>query len=819
VSAVRMRARADLKSRPASVVVLTVLFGLAGAVAMTALAGARRTDSAYARYREAAKEPEAFVPSCNAGFPFAKTDLPALGRLPEVASWGTVVAVLADVYDTHGVLQFWKGKPALDAQIYSPLNDASAPDATPPLLEGRTPEAPNEVVVGWGETEGPRPGVGDVVVARMLDRKAVLAAGPPTSSTFPDRLFLPEVRLKVVGVVLAPGELDGNGNSLWTTTGFAHAYRDRAISCDMGLYQLRHGLGDTAAFGSGVQKTDPNAFILDMSDEAAFVERSTHLPAIVMRLFGWLVVVAFLMVFGQALVRRTLLGSTDDPILRALGMTRGQVVRTSILPGAIIGVGGAVIALVAAVAASALLPFGVARRAEPDPGIALDPLVLVLGTLGIVLVALVCVAVPAWSMSGARGGALGAVEFAGSGRRSRLASWLVRLGLPPTAVAGSRLALEAGHGRTATPVRSAVVALALAVGAMTGALGFAASMDHLAATPRLWGVNFDIGSGHPFLGDTFQRKAIPAFRDEPGLEAVSAGNFQLTITATGPGGSAQVWVWGLESLKGPLVHPTMLEGRWPEGLDEIALGRQSLADLGIGIGDTVHGKLGGVEADLTVVGVPVFPDFGFGPGLGKGAGMTMDGLRAFYPGSSDATLNLALARYAPGVDRSEVVARLNRTLDPLDAGVSAGDPLPISNALQNTQRARRLPLLLSVFFAAAAFATLVHVLVTSIRRRRRDLAILQTLGFRRRQILATVIWQATVIAGLGVAFGVPLGALLGRFAWALFADRLGVVSAPVVAWPAALLAVPVTIGVAALVALGPGLVARRTKPAVVLRAE
>jgi putative ABC transport system permease protein len=197
----------------------------------------------------------------------------------------------------------------------------------------------------------------------------------------------------------------------------------------------------------------------------------------------------------------------------------------------------------------------------------------------------------------------------------------------------------------------------------------------------------------------------------------------------------------------------------------------------------------------------------------------MDGLRAFYPGSSDATLNLALARYAPGVDRSEVIARLNRTLDPLDAGISPGDPLTTSDALKNTQRARQLPLLLSAFFAAAAFATLVHVLVTSIRRRRRDLAILQTLGFRRRQILATVIWQATIIAALGVAFGVPLGALLGRFAWAVFADRLGVVSVPVVSWPAVLLAVPVTIAVAVLVALGPGLVARRTKPAVVLRAE
>jgi len=106
-------------------------------------------------------------------------------------SWGTVAAVSANVYDTDGVLQFWRGEPALDAQVGAPLSDATLPDTRSPLIEGRYPEGPNEVVVGWGETEGPRPGVGDVVVARMLDREAVLAEGPPAGSTFPDRSFVP----------------------------------------------------------------------------------------------------------------------------------------------------------------------------------------------------------------------------------------------------------------------------------------------------------------------------------------------------------------------------------------------------------------------------------------------------------------------------------------------------------------------------------------------------------------------------------------------------------------------------------------------------
>jgi putative ABC transport system permease protein len=110
------------------------------------------------------------------------------------------------------------------------------------------------------------------------------------------------------------------------------------------------------------------------------------------------------------------------------------------------------------------------------------------------------------------------------------------------------------------------------------------------------------------------------------------------------------------------------------------------------------------------------------------------------------------------------------------------------------------------------------VLLTSVRRRRRDLAILQTLGFRRGQVAATVAWQALTLAGIALLIGVPLGILIGRLGWAAFAYRLGVVSEPVIS-PLSLVVVPVTVVVALLVSLGPGLVARRVRPATVLKAE
>src|SRR5207237_10595708 len=71
-------------------------------------------------------------------------------------------------------------------------------------------------------------------------------------------------------------------------------------------------------------------------------------------------------------------------------------------------------------------------------------------------------------------------------------------------------------------------------------------------------------------------------------------------------------------------------------------------------------------------------------------------------------------------------------------------------------------------------------MVTSVRRRRRDLAILKTIGFVRRQVSATVAWQATAIVTVSLVIGLPLGVAAGRWAWSGFANALGVVPESVV---------------------------------------
>ena len=69
-----------------------------------------------------------------------------------------------------------------------------------------------------------------------------------------------------------------------------------------------------------------------------------------------------------------------------------------------------------------------------------------------------------------------------------------------------------------------------------------------------------------------------------------------------------------------------------------------------------------------------------------------------------------------------------------------------------------------------------------------------------------------------LAIGLPLGIGAGRWAWNLFAARIGVVPEPVVP-SVLLLVIPATLALANLIALAPGRAAARIRPAVVLRAE
>jgi ABC-type antimicrobial peptide transport system permease subunit len=130
-----------------------------------------------------------------------------------------------------------------------------------------------------------------------------------------------------------------------------------------------------------------------------------------------------------------------------------------------------------------------------------------------------------------------------------------------------------------------------------------------------------------------------------------------------------------------------------------------------------------------------------------------------------------------------------------------------------------LPYVLAGLLVALAAGAVALVLLASVRSHRRDLAVLKTIGFVRRQLTATITWQATALAVLALAIGIPCGIALGRWAWRLVADNVGSTSAAIVPTAAILLAVPATLLAANLLAAAAASTARRVRPREALRAE
>ena len=94
-------------------------------------------------------------------------------------------------------------------------------------------------------------------------------------------------------------------------------------------------------------------------------------------------------------------------------------------------------------------------------------------------------------------------------RGSVVVNSAARYGLPAPAVAGLRFSLEAGHGRSAVPVRSVLVGAVLAVTVVVATVTFASGLNTLVSHPSLYGWNWNFAID-PDGGDN-----VPAFGRPP----------------------------------------------------------------------------------------------------------------------------------------------------------------------------------------------------------------------------------------------------------------------------------------------------------------
>ena len=509
-------------------------------------------------------------------------------------------------------------------------------------------------------------------------------------------------------------------------------------------------------------------------------------------------------VVAIAIVLNRELASTqlDQPALLALGTTRVQRTGMSGARVFVIAIGGALLAVGGAIAASPLLPFGVARRADPDPGLHADWPVLALGALGVVAAVLAIAVVAALRSTRI---ARRDERVGRSTLRARVAGALTGTGLSPAATMGFRMATEPGSGDHAVPLRSAAFGVAFGVFGLSALMVFTSSLGHLSSRPRLYGWTFDFKAETTDIQNC--NGTDQGVSRLPGVAALAVACYENMQFAGRP-----TIGWGLVPVKGTL-GPAIVAGREPRIPNEVALGAATMRALHRKVGDTVQtaGPKGQPVVER-IVGQAVFPQLADAQPVADGAWFTSAGWYA-AGATNDQFSRFLVGTYAPNADRDAIA----RQIAAKKGTNLVGSPI-VPTEIDRLRKINWFPTATAALLALLALVAVAHAVATSTRRRRRDLAVLKTIGFERPQVRHTVEWQATALAIGGLIVGIPLGVLVGDAIWRAIAHSLGV--RVTLAMPLGLvLLVPAVIVAVNVIAFFPAQAAARRRPAVALRAE
>ena len=552
-------------------------------------------------------------------------------------------------------------------------------------------------------------------------------------------------------------------------------------------------------------------------DQRERVERSIRPAVTALRSFALAAALATVVVATLGALRIARRDQAHVGIWRSLGMTRQPRLLAVGLP-----LGGAVVvgtaaAVVVGLAVSGLSPVGSVGALEPATriGLAGDVLAVVLGVSGTLLLAGVALAAAAVVRARPRPAA------------SRLSLWsrATQL-LEPFRGLGVRAATN-GAGASAVVLGSIV-----AVGVVLAGLVFSSSLSGLVGKPERYGWPYDAAVMVGFGYGGAVPEAIGPSLDRPEVVRWGlAGLGSVTIDGeTIPGVAAR-------ERFGSMPLP-VIDGRLPAAADEIAVGAQTAAELGIDIGDEVAIANSFGERDATVTGTVVLPPVGpfesDRAATGTGALLSEPFFRALVaaseeanglqPGSFDATGlgSFVAIDLVDGVDPAEFLASIDEELLTWDRNgfVSPTYPDPVRPAaIADIAGMRRLPLALGAFFAATMAGGFAISIAVATRARRRELAILGALGCSPRQLAASVRWHALTVAGIALLVGTPIGIAGGRTLYRAFAVDLGVVPhiAISVTWTVAVVAAVLAVGL--LASAGPARAAARPASPALLRAE
>ena len=802
----RVRLRRHWKSWLALAALVALVSGFVMAAAVTA----RRTAAALPDFT-ARHGYDALV--------YSNHPLPELTRFPQVSRVTTV----------HAPFSFAGRCVSCRTQI-DPAATFSVIEVPPvslsrvvKLLSGRMPDQsnPDEVLASYSLASDNGVHIGSVIRV-LTPTPAQVKLAQKVGASKVNIAAVSRRSLRVVGLVVAENEFPagtGSRYDLFTTKAYAAAVNPRTQVYPFYYVQLRRGAADLPAFESQLRPLGSGADALDV--DAATVQRAIRPQVVGWWVLAGLVALAGLAVIGQAAARQFVTDQDDHQALSAVGLRVPQFVAVGLARAAIIGAAGAAGAVALATLLSPLTPVGEARLAASSAGtVVFDPLVTVIGALATVATV---VALSAWpAVRDARLLRRAPPRRAVPAALVRAVAWI---GAPPSALIGIRYALERGRGRQPVPVGTALLGMVLAVAALCATAVFGASLTRLISSPALYGVPFQAeftneGAG---IGSAITGPVLASLRRDREIARIT-----VAATADIDVNGHQVRLLAATAIRGPALI-SVVDGGPPEGDHEIMLGAATMRSVGAQPGGLVRVIVtdpGGArhKAQFRVVGRGAFPpSFGTG-GLGSGAAITLSALTNTQcpPGPGRpacqrhvqrGTIYSVLARAAPGPAAAAALAR-HVSKYPQFAGQEQ-EPIELVNFGQSVN----FPLLFGGMLALFGAATMLHLLLVSVSRRRTEAGLLKVLGFVRYQVAAVVSWQATAVTLVGIVAGVPLGIAAGKVLWRVFATNFGVVPLTVVdVLLVALLAVGVLVA-ANVLAFFPALLAARSRPAQLLRAE
>jgi hypothetical protein len=795
---------------------LALLIGLIGGLALGALAGARRTQSSFPAYLGSTNPSDLTVLTALAGSGKAPGYDPALvakiARLPHVEHVESYAGTNAGLLAPDGtVANNGVGAPgSIDGEYFH--QDRVT------IVEGRMPD-PRRADEALVDAKGTPPQIHVGTVAPI----GFFTNAQESMPDFGRGRVKPRVRIdiKIVGKAVFSSEVvqDDIDAGLDGSVVFTPALMRRLTRCCVtfgeSALQLAGGSRDVAVVEQEIERALPSRLPVIFSVSSlteSKAERAIEPESIALGVFGGIAAVAAMLIAAQVVGRLLRARADDLATLRALGADPTMTVVDGLLGVVLAVLAGSVLAVGVAVELSPLSPLGTVRSVYPYKGIAFDWTVLGFGAVALAGTLTAVSASLAYRRAPHRTARRASHRGAGAARTAAAS------GLSAPAVEGIRLALDPGRGRTSVPVRSAIFGAALAMAVVVATVTFGASLDTLVSRPALYGWNWTYGlsAGNPTF--VARDRAAALLDHDPDVAAwtgIYFGTLKIdgkTVPAIGADPNAP-------------IAPPVLSGHGLEAANQVVLGAATLSQLHRHLGDTVALQGSGARPiRLRVVGTATLPSLGINATLhtemGTGAYLAHTQLRRVLggsPGEADGGPNEVLVRLRRGTNAAAERHRLQQLVPAGNGGEVSRVQRPAE--IVNYRTMGSTPAWLGFALAAGAFVALGLTLVASVRRRRRDLALFKTLGFTRRQVAATVRWQASIAVALGILVGVPLGTIVGRLLWERFASAIYVVARPTVP--------VVTIGLIALgalvlanlVAAVPGRRASRTRTAELLRAE